>query len=161
MADGSWVIFHEVYVEGFPKLLWEAMTRLGYTDRPKYLFREYEEFGVEFCAVKVQLFDCTEHSEWAPFALVASGVRRDDARQTAAMLALRELCQRHTGAVGRTAMQYFPLADSEHEVSLTRMRRISGVSQSVDDAMTTATVQYLVALDKAHHALQARHRAVT
>jgi len=41
------------------------------------------------------------------------------------------------------------------------MRRISGVSQSVDDVMTAATVQYLVALDKAHRALQARHRAVT
>ena len=77
------------------------------------------------------------------------------------MLALRELCQRHTGAVGRTAMRYFPLADSEHEVSLTRMRRISGVSQSVDDVTTVATVQYLGALDKAHRALQAHHRAVT
>src|SRR5438105_9960515 len=77
------------------------------------------------------------------------------------MLALRELCQRHTGTVGHTAMRYFPLADSEHEVSLTRMRRISGVSQSVDDAMTAATVQYLATLDKAHRALQVRHRAVT
>ena len=41
------------------------------------------------------------------------------------------------------------------------MRRISGVSQSVDDAMTAATVQYLAALDKVHRALQVRHRAIT
>ena len=68
---------------------------------------------------------------------------------------------RHTRAVGHTAMRYFPLADPEHEVSLTRMCRISGVSQSVDDTTTAATVQYLVALDKAHRALQARHRALT
>ena len=59
MADGSWVVFHEVRAEGFPKLLWEAMTRLGYTDRPEYSYNEYEEFNVEFCAVRVQLFDCT------------------------------------------------------------------------------------------------------
>ena len=63
MADGSWFVFHEVCVEGFPKLLWEAMTRLGYTDRPEYSNNKYEEFDVEFCAVRVQLFDCTKHSE--------------------------------------------------------------------------------------------------
>src|SRR6266540_1838822 len=128
MADGTWVVFHEVRAEGFPKLLWEAMTRLDYTDCPEYSYCEYEEFGVEFCAVRVQLFDYTEHSEWAPFTCVTSGARRDDTRQTAVMLTLHELCQRHTGAVGRTAMWYFPLADPEHEVSLTRMRRVSGVS---------------------------------
>src|SRR6266540_5517345 len=58
-------------------------------------------------------------------------------------------------------MRYFPLADPEHEVSLTQMRCISGVSQSVDDATTAATVQYLVALDKVHRALQDHHRAIT
>ena len=41
------------------------MTRLGYSDHPEYSFHEYEEFGVEFCAFKVQLFDCAEHPEWA------------------------------------------------------------------------------------------------
>ena len=92
MADGSWVVFHEVRAEGFPKLLWEAMTRLGYTDRPEYSYSEYEEFDMEFCAIRVQLFDCTEHPEWAPFARIATGARCDDARQTAAMLALCELC---------------------------------------------------------------------
>ncbi len=161
MSDERWVVFHELRAEGFPRLLWEAMTRLGYSDRPEYSFHEYEEFGVEFCAVRVQLFDCAEHPEWAPFARVASGARRDDARQTAAMLALQELCLRHTGAVGRTAMRYFPLADLGHEVSRARTRSVSGVSLTVDDATLAATVRYLTALDQAHRALQARYRALT
>src|SRR6266508_2166298 len=152
MTDERWVIFYELRAEGFPRLLWEAVTHLGYSDRPEYSFHEYEEFGVEFCAIRVQLFNCTEHPEWAPFARVASGAHRDDTCQTVVMLALRELCQRHTGAVGRTVMRYYPLADLEHAVNLTRMRRISRVSQSVDDANTAATVQYLVVLDKAHRA---------
>ena len=108
MSDERWVIFHELCAEGFPRLLWEAMTHLGYSDHPEYSFHEYEEFGVEFYAIRVQLFDCAEHPEWAPFARVASGARRDDARQAAAMLALQEPCLRHTEAVGRTAMRYFP-----------------------------------------------------
>src|SRR5438128_4698235 len=77
------------------------------------------------------------------------------------MLALQELCLRHTGAVGRTTMRYFPLADLGHEVSRARTRSVSGVSLTVDDATLAATVQYLSALDKAHRALQARHRALT
>src|SRR6266540_1064249 len=161
MSDERWVIFHELRVEGFPRLLWEAMTHLGYSDRPEYSFHEYEEFGVEFCTIRVQLFDCAKHPEWAPFAHVASGARRDDACQTAVMLALQELCLRHTRAVGHTAMGYFPLAYLGHEVSRARTRSISGVSLTVDDATLATTVQYLTALDKAHRALQARHRALT
>src|SRR5438128_9818011 len=61
MSDARWVVFHELRAEGFPRLLWEAMTCLGYSDRPEYSFHEYEEFGVEFCAVRVQLFDCAKH----------------------------------------------------------------------------------------------------
>src|SRR6266540_5146832 len=130
------------------------------SDERWVVFHEYDEFGVEFCAVRVQLFHCAEHPEWAPFARVESGVRRDDARQTAAMLALQELCLRHTRAVGRTAMRYFPLADLKHEVSRARTRSVSRVSLTVNDATLAATVRYLTALDQAHRALQAHHRAL-
>src|SRR6266540_3593673 len=160
MSDERWVVFHELRAEGFPRLLWEAMTRLGYTDRPEYSYFEYEEFGVEFCAVRVQLFDCTEHPEWAPFARVVSGAHRDDARQTAVMLALQELCMRHARAVGCTTMRYFPLADLGHEVSRARTRSVSGVSLTVDYVTLAATVRYLTALDQAHRALQAHYRAL-
>src|SRR5436190_7058120 len=77
------------------------------------------------------------------------------------MLALQELCLRHSRAVGCTAMRYFPLADLGHEVSRARTRSVSGVSLTVDDATLAAIVRYLTALDQAHGALQARYRALT
>src|SRR5438105_12630539 len=77
------------------------------------------------------------------------------------MLDLQELCLRHTRAVGCTTMRYFPLADLGHELSRARTRSVSGVSLTVDDAPLAATARYLIALDQAHRALQARYRALT
>ena len=49
MAEEVWTTSYPMDAEGFPKLLYATMVRLGILDRPEYVGREYEEYGTERC----------------------------------------------------------------------------------------------------------------
>ena len=50
---GVWVSIYCMNTEGFPKILYATLQKLGVKDRPEYEGREYEEQGTEQCEVTV------------------------------------------------------------------------------------------------------------
>ena len=89
MAEESgWTTSYCLHEEGFPQILWETLMRFGYTQRPKYQSKEYEEFGTQGCDVYVKVFQTPEYPEWTPWSVMAIGSRREDAYQKAAHKAL-------------------------------------------------------------------------
>ena len=53
MAEGVWTTSYCLDKEGFPKILYDTMVRLGILDHPEYVSREYEEYGTEWYEVIV------------------------------------------------------------------------------------------------------------
>jgi hypothetical protein len=44
---GAWVSSYCLNIEGFPKILYATLQKLGVNDRPKYEGREYMKHGTE------------------------------------------------------------------------------------------------------------------
>ena len=52
---GAWVSSYCLNTEGFPKILYATLQKLGVKDRPEYKGREYEKHGTERCEVTVYI----------------------------------------------------------------------------------------------------------
>ena len=48
---GAWVSSYCLNTEGFPKILYATLQKLGVKDHPEYVGREYEKHGTERCEV--------------------------------------------------------------------------------------------------------------
>jgi hypothetical protein len=46
---GVWVSSYCLNTEGFPKILYATLQKLGVKDRPEYEGREYMKHGTELC----------------------------------------------------------------------------------------------------------------
>ena len=92
MADESWTTSYCLNTPGFPKLLYATMTRLDILDRPEYVGREYEEYGIEWCEVIVYVRASKDFPDIIPWVVSTTGFRFEDTYQVAARKALRNLC---------------------------------------------------------------------
>ena len=52
---GAWVSSYCLNTEGFPKILYATLQKLGVKDRPEYEGREYEKHGTEWCEVTIYI----------------------------------------------------------------------------------------------------------
>ena len=94
MAEGVWTSSYCLSVEGFPKLLYATMQKLGIKDRPEYEGREYEEHETERCEVTVYIGKSEDFPNIAEaWSMTATGFRFADTYQAVARKALRYLCQ--------------------------------------------------------------------
>jgi hypothetical protein len=55
MTEGAWISNYCLHTEGFPKLLYATMQRLGIQERPEYERHEYEEHDTKRCEVTVYI----------------------------------------------------------------------------------------------------------
>jgi hypothetical protein len=62
---------------GFPQILWNALTELGYTQRPVYKGKEYIAYGTERCEVTLFMGPSPSHATWWPVSTL--GTRFEDA----------------------------------------------------------------------------------
>jgi hypothetical protein len=77
---------------GFPKLLYATMTRLGILDHPKYVGREYEEYGTKWCEVIIYVGASKDFPDIMPWVTSTIGFRFKDTYQVVTRKALRYLC---------------------------------------------------------------------
>ena len=90
---GAWVSSYCLNTEGFPKILYATLQKLGVKDRPEYEGREYVKYGTERCEVTIyigkseELPDITE-----AWNVTATGFRFVDTYQVVAHKALWYLC---------------------------------------------------------------------
>ena len=52
---GAWGSSYCLNAEGFPKILYATLQKLGAKDRPKYEGREYEKHGTDRCDVTIYI----------------------------------------------------------------------------------------------------------
>ena len=86
---GAWVSSYCLNVEGFPRILYATLQKLGVKDRPEYEGHEYEKHGTDRCEVTVYI----EKSEEFPditeaWNVIATGFRFVDTYQVVARKAL-------------------------------------------------------------------------
>ena len=52
---GAWVSSYCLNTDGFPKILYATLQKLGVKDRPEYEGHEYEKHGTERCGVTIYI----------------------------------------------------------------------------------------------------------
>jgi hypothetical protein len=93
MTKGVWTSSYCLGVEGFPKLLYATMQKLGIKDRPEYEVREYEDHETERCEVTVYIGKSEDFPDIAEaWSMTTTGFRFVDTYQAIARKALRCLC---------------------------------------------------------------------
>jgi hypothetical protein len=148
MAGGVWISSHCLHTEGFPKLLYATMQRLGIQERPEYEGREYEEHGTERCEVTIYIAKSDDFPDIAEaWSMTATGFRFADTYQAVARKALRHLCQIYEEPIARTPMRFFPPLEKNQPVWIARMEALQG--QEDNPTMKYMTT-YLLALDEQH-----------
>ena len=108
MGD-NWVRSNCLTVGGFPKLHWETLQRLGYTEPPMYYDHEYHEDGMPKCEVCLHV---PEHPLCPGFktrCILAIGKELYDTCQLAARQALVEYCRIFEEDIEHTPARFFPM----------------------------------------------------
>ena len=108
MAEEGWTTSYCLNKEGFPKLLYVAMVRLGILDHPEYVGREYEEYGTKWCEVIIHVRASKDFPDIKPWRVSTTGFRSKDTYQAIARKALRYLCQIYEKVICCTPMRFFP-----------------------------------------------------
>jgi hypothetical protein len=93
MAEGVWTCSYCLHTNGFPKLLYATMQRLGIKERPEYEGREYYEQHVERYEVTVYIAKSEDFPDITDdWSMTATEFRFTDTYQAVARKALRHLC---------------------------------------------------------------------
>jgi hypothetical protein len=148
MAD-DWVSSYCLNTEGFPKVLYTTLQKLGVRERPVYQGREYMELGTERCEVTVYMGKSEEFPDATDaWSVTATGFRFTDTYQVVAHKALRHLCQIYEEPIARTPMRFFPPRDKNRLVWEARMVALQVLEAQEDDPVVAHLTAYLLALDE-------------
>jgi hypothetical protein len=66
---GNYVTTYRINDDGFPKVVYAAMVRLGILDHPEYVGREYVVSCVECCEVTVHIGPSDKFLEMKPWSV--------------------------------------------------------------------------------------------
>jgi hypothetical protein len=81
--------------EGFPRLLWESLRSLLYTEPPQYDAVEYQEEGVRRCRVRMAIPQHPFRSQCQPIEVDVVGHHIVDTIEGAALEAIYLFCNQH------------------------------------------------------------------
>lgn len=148
MEEAGWAITYCLDEAGFPRVLYEATSRLGIMEHPEYVGREYHEYGTDRCEVTIHVGASERYRDTRPWSVSTIGFRFADTYQAVARKALRYLCQMYERPIRTTAMRFFPPLDRNRPTWMARMRTIEGASMREDSPTVVAMTGYLLALDE-------------
>jgi uncharacterized coiled-coil protein SlyX len=143
----NWTTTYCTHEEGFPKVLYAAIVRLGIPDHSEYVGHEYVEEGTEYCEVTVHIGSSDKFLEMKPWCVTATGSRLTDTYQLIARKALKYLSQMYEWHMGPTSMKYFPPLDRNRPAWEARIRTLESLTSQEDDPTIVAMSGYLLALD--------------
>ena len=81
--------------EGFTRIVWGALSAVGYITPPCYERMEYEDHGVPRCYVRVTVFPHPGHPEWASLSTELLYHRAVEAVETVALQVLHTFSSYH------------------------------------------------------------------
>jgi hypothetical protein len=120
---------------------------MGIRKKPKYVWKEYRENGIEKCSMAVYLGESRNYPNHPPFQVTFTGHRFPDTCQNVAQKALRQLCQNYSREVSETPLHYFPLSNKNTPTWRKRLQALSGRDPTEDDPTIVYMAGYLHTLD--------------
>jgi hypothetical protein len=109
-ADGT-IRTDALHWEGFPRILWETLSEVGYVTPPLYEVVSFWDQGVSYARTTATVLPHTEHPEWADLSMVFFAHRSVESVESAAMRILHTFCEQHPDEVMLTALGLFPAMD--------------------------------------------------
>jgi hypothetical protein len=124
---GTWVSSYCLNIEGFPKIMYTTLQKLGVNDHLEYEGREYMKHGTEKCEITVYIGKSEEFSDITEaWNVTTTGFCFGNTYRVVAHKALRHLCQIYEEPITRTPMRLFPPLDKNRRVWRARMEALQG-----------------------------------
>jgi hypothetical protein len=125
-------VFHEFHTdgtirtnglhwEGFPRLVWEALSAAGYSTPPTYEVSEFERLGVPRCRVIVTVLPHPDHADWFDLSFVYWGFITHETVESAALRVLTDFCDHNPTVVALSPFRLFPVVSPHDPAWLDRM----------------------------------------
>jgi hypothetical protein len=97
--------------EGFPRILWETLSEVGYATPPLYEVVSFWDQGVPYARTTATVLPHPEHPEGTDLSLMFFAHRGVESVESAAMQILHTFCEQHPDEVMLTTLGLFPAMD--------------------------------------------------
>jgi hypothetical protein len=139
-ADGT-IRTNGLHWEGFPRLVWEALSAAGYTTPPTYEVSEFERLGVPRCRVIVTVLPHPDHADWFDLSFVYLGFIIHETVESAALRVLADFCDHNPTVVALSPFGMFPAVSPHDPAWMDRMdhlRELLLLAEPLDVTQTLA-----------------------
>ena len=143
--------------EGFTRIVWGALSAVGYATPPCYEGVVYEEHGVPRCRVRATVFPHPGHPEWDSLSTELLCHHSVEAVERAALQILSTFSSRHPQFMQMTPLGFFPAADPSDPAWLAR---VANIATFIDTVRPVDTVQTLTRCLEALYGLQMLSQAI-
>jgi hypothetical protein len=109
-ADGT-IRTDSLHREGFPRILWETLSEVGYPTPPLYEVVSFWDQGVPYARTTATVLPHPEHPEWADLSMMFFAHRGVESVESAAMRILHTFCEQHPDDVMLTTLGLVPAMD--------------------------------------------------
>jgi hypothetical protein len=109
-ADGT-IRIDVLHWEGFPRILWETLSEVGYTTPPLYGVVSFWDQGVPYARMTATMLPHLEHPEWVDLSMMFFAHHGVESVESAAMWILHTFCEQHPDEVMLTTLGLFPAMD--------------------------------------------------
>jgi hypothetical protein len=106
-ADGT-IRTDALHWEGFPRILWETLSEVGYTTPPLYEVVSFWDQGVPYARTTATVLPNPEHPEWADLSMMFFAHRSVESVESATMRILHTFCEQHPDEVMVTTLGLLP-----------------------------------------------------
>jgi hypothetical protein len=139
-ADGT-IRTNGLHWEGFPRLVWEALSAAGYLTPPTYEGKEFEHYGVPRCRVIVTVLPHPDHADWFDLSFIYWGFITHESVESAALRVLTDFCDHNPTVVALSQFGLFPAVSPHDPAWLDRMdhlRELLTLAEPLDVTQTLA-----------------------
>jgi hypothetical protein len=98
-------------IDGFPHILWETLSEVGYVTPPLYEVVPFWDQCVPYARTTATVLLHPEHPEWADLSMVFFAHHGVESVESMAMRILHTFCEQHPDEVMLTALGLFPAMD--------------------------------------------------
>jgi hypothetical protein len=139
-ADGT-IRTNGLHWEGFPHLVWEALSAAGYLTPPTYGVKEFERLGVPRYRVIVTVLPHPDHADWFDLSFIYLGFVTHESVESAALRVLTDFCDHNPIVVALSPFGLFPVVSPHDPAWLDRMdhlRELLNLAEPLDVTQTLA-----------------------
>jgi hypothetical protein len=145
----EWAHTDGLTVGEFAQFLWVTLQSLGYTDPPKYTYREFYEDGMPKCEMYLHIRMPPSQKGFKCFRVM--GIELWDTCQKAARKALMTICKEQEDRINGTHAKYFPVKDQTSNIWRKKLHEIECTSPQDPEFTLKSTAAYLTIMEKIYN----------